>query len=116
MEEEKSSKSSSFEDLSNLKDEDLKPSAEESEDDGVIDVVGNKQLLKKTLVKGTDDTRPERTSVCKVSIVGHLDGSDKIVEEHKNVTVQLGDYEVVQGIFLKTIKFIGKYLFDFRTP
>lgn len=90
--EEKSSKSSSFEDLSK---EDFKDSA--GQPDEVMDVVGNQQLLKKILLQGQDDTRPQRTSVCKVSFEGRLGG--ELIEKHTNFTIQLGDYEVVQGQF-----------------
>lgn len=111
--EEKSSKSSSFEDLSNLKDEDLRPSPEGEEEDDVIDVVGNKQLLKKTLIKGTDDSRPERTFVCKVTIQGCLQDGGKVIEDLKNVTIQLGDYEVVQGKSYCYLMFMN-FFFHFR--
>lgn len=89
--EEKSS-SSSFEDLSNLKEEDLK-----EREDEVVDILGNGQLTKKVLHKGEEDSRPARTDICKINLEGRLQDSGDLVEKLENVSVQLGDYELVQG-------------------
>jgi len=91
------SSSSSFEDLSNLKEEDLNPPPEKSEDDGVIDIFNNGQLVKKILEPGQDDTRPERNSLCRVTIEGRLE-SGFVVEKLDNIWIQLGDYDVIQGL------------------
>lgn len=90
------SSSSSFEDLSNLNEEDLKATTEPSgtEDKDTIDILGNKQLIKRVIVKGiSPDGRPERSDICKINLEGRLE-SGELVEKLENFTVQLGDYEV----------------------
>lgn len=98
MEDSKGEKSSnsSFEDLSNLKEEDLKPAATQEESD-TTDVLGNGQLIKRVLVKGQRDTRPERTDICKINLEGRIQDTGAVVEKVDGETIQLGDYEVVQG-------------------
>lgn len=104
----KSGSSSSFEDLSNIKPEDVK----ENDDDN--DILGNGELLKKILKKGNinswykvsinlflfkgqPDTRPVRNDLCKINLEGRLEDGF-VVEYYQNMTVQVGDYEVVQGV------------------
>ncbi|KAI4503313.1 hypothetical protein M0802_001535 [Mischocyttarus mexicanus] len=64
-----------------------------------IDILGNGQLRKIVLVEGQNGTRPQNTDNCTLKIVGRLE-SGEIVEEHNNITIQLGDVEVVQGLDL----------------
>ena len=64
-----------------------------------IDILGNGQLRKKVIKKGKNGTRPNRADICTLKIVGKLkDGT--IAEEHEDLTVQLGDVEVIQGLDL----------------
>ncbi|XP_076241970.1 peptidyl-prolyl cis-trans isomerase FKBP8 [Calliopsis andreniformis] len=64
-----------------------------------MDILGNGQLRKKVIRKGKNGTRPNRSDMCTLKIVGKLkDGT--IVEEHENLKIQLGDVEVIQGLDL----------------
>lgn len=107
MDTEKSS-NSSFEDLSNLneaemkqmKDEVAKESKVQNEiDNRIVDVLGNGQLIKKTLKKSDDPRSPMRGELITVSYTGKLDNGT-IVEKEENISLHLGDYEVVQGLDL----------------
>lgn len=67
-----------------------------------MDILGNGQLRKKTIVKGEKGTRPNRADLCTVNIIGKLENG-KEVEAFDSVTIQMGDVEVVQvclGIFI----------------
>lgn len=66
-------------------------------DDEEIDILGSGALMKKTLKKGIPGTRPERNFVCQINLEGRLENGT-IVEKHDNLLIQLGDFEVVQGI------------------
>jgi len=99
--EEKSS-SSSFEDLSNLNEQEIKETTikeetvqKESKD--FVDILGNGQLTKKILVNGQSDIRPERDDICKINLEGRLDDGT-LVEKLDNESIQIGNYEVVQGL------------------
>lgn len=107
--EEKSS-SSSFEDLTNFNEQEIKEATEaaaakEAEEAGAVvtetpdflDILGNGQLTKKILVKGTAGSRPEREDICTINLCGRLENGT-VVEELENETVQVGNYEVVQGL------------------
>lgn len=101
--EEKSS-SSSFEDLTNLNEQEIKEASEavrKSEEDSqtkdFLDILGNGQLTKKILKKGTSGSRPEREDICKINVVGKLDDGT-VVELLENESVQVGNYEIVQGL------------------
>lgn len=72
-------------------------SGESSEQRNVIDVIGNGQLVKKTIKAGDDGIQPQRGNICKINLVGKLEDGT-IVEEHKEYAVQVGDVEVVQGV------------------
>uniref|UniRef100_U5EVG1 peptidylprolyl isomerase n=1 Tax=Corethrella appendiculata TaxID=1370023 RepID=U5EVG1_9DIPT len=110
MDTEKSS-NSSFEDLSNLNENDkneltkIKNDTEEEQhqeqvekqDTGIMDILGNGQLVKKIIQKGTTDERPERNDIVKINYTGRLEDGT-IVEEEKDFIVQVGDVEVVQGL------------------
>lgn len=49
------------------------------------------------MIAGNPDTRPVRNDVCKINIEGRLENG-VVVESFQNLTVQVGDYEVVQGV------------------
>ncbi|KAJ6637366.1 Peptidyl-prolyl cis-trans isomerase FKBP8 [Pseudolycoriella hygida] len=100
------SNSSSFEDLSMSND--LKESSEnvpaestdrtqEKSPDDVIDIIGTGQLTKKVLVEGDSDIKPQRGDICKINVVGKLENGT-VVENLQNLTIHVGDNEVVQGI------------------
>lgn len=73
-----------------------------------VDILGNGQLKKKIVTKSHNGIRPNRGNICTVKIVGKLsDGT--VVEEHEDLTIQLGDVEVVQGLDLAiTLMEIGE--------
>ncbi|XP_063992650.1 peptidyl-prolyl cis-trans isomerase FKBP8-like [Diachasmimorpha longicaudata] len=68
-------------------------------EDEWVDILGNGQLRKKTLIKGQKNTRPQRNDICIVDIVGKLD-SGKEVERFIDFSIQLGDVELIQGLDL----------------
>ncbi|CAO1313544.1 unnamed protein product [Diamesa tonsa] len=89
------STSSSFEDLgkeSEVKERDMNPD--------FVDILGNGQLTKKVLVKGKDDTRPERLNICTIKLVGSLDDGTIVEDYLDNFTIQIGDVEIIQGLDL----------------
>ncbi|OAD61952.1 Peptidyl-prolyl cis-trans isomerase FKBP8 [Eufriesea mexicana] len=64
-----------------------------------IDILGNGQLKMKVIKSGKDGTRPNRSDICILKIIGKLkDGT--IVEEYEDLKIQLGDVEVIQGLDL----------------
>lgn len=116
MDPEKSS-NSSFEDLSNLNEnENLKDvemsdktnlnansggepneNVDEKQEDETLDVIGNGQLTKKTVKKADTDIQPQRGDLVTINYSGKLaDGT--IVEQEENFKVHVGDFEVVQGL------------------
>ncbi|CAO1374474.1 unnamed protein product [Diamesa serratosioi] len=89
------STSSSFEDLgkeSEVKERDMNPE--------FVDILGNGQLTKKVLVKGKDDTRPERLNICTIKLVGSLEDGTIVEDYLDNFTIQIGDVEIIQGLDL----------------
>ncbi|XP_055387039.1 peptidyl-prolyl cis-trans isomerase FKBP8 [Condylostylus longicornis] len=105
MDTEKSS-NSSFEDLTNLNENDIKDLKENAQEDKVsnseieddiLDILGNGQLTKKTLVKSSSDVKAQRGHIIKMNYVGKLEDGT-IVEEQQNYEVQVGDFDVVQGL------------------
>lgn len=64
-----------------------------------IDILGNGQLKKKVIKPGKNGTRPNRSDVCTLNIVGKLEDGTT-VEEHADLKIQLGDVEVIQGLDL----------------
>ncbi|XP_026666563.1 peptidyl-prolyl cis-trans isomerase FKBP8 isoform X2 [Ceratina calcarata] len=64
-----------------------------------IDILGNGQLKKKVIKQGKNGTRPNRSDICILDIIGKLQDGTK-VEEYKNLKIQLGDVEVIQGLDL----------------
>ncbi|EDX07709.1 peptidyl-prolyl cis-trans isomerase FKBP8 [Drosophila simulans] len=122
MDTEKSS-SSSFEDLTNAEDtKDIRKVAaeeaasgdgappasasgdgqkaeEEDAEEEECDVLGNKQLIKRTIKKAPQDSfrRPVRGELVTVNFTGKLDNGT-VVENELNFQCHVGDYEVVQGL------------------
>uniref|UniRef100_A0A1B6CIU3 peptidylprolyl isomerase n=1 Tax=Clastoptera arizonana TaxID=38151 RepID=A0A1B6CIU3_9HEMI len=88
----------SAQDSSNLITEpELKHEDSDLEDDGWLDILGSGQLKKKVIVKGKDDSRPQRLDVCYISYEGKLE-DETVVEKEDNKIVNLGDAEVIQGL------------------
>ncbi|XP_044736568.1 peptidyl-prolyl cis-trans isomerase FKBP8 [Chrysoperla carnea] len=98
------SDSSSFEDLTaqelttslneNVSDD------KKTHEDEWFDVLGSGCLKKKIIKEGLgSETRPQRTDVCTIRLIGKLENGT-IVEEFDKLKVQVGDLEVVQGIDL----------------
>lgn len=104
MDPEKSS-NSSFEDLSNLNENETQggesttaePTKAATAGDEILDIIGNGQLTKKVLTKGQADVRPNRSDLVVLNLTGRLEDGT-IIEQEKNFTVQVGDVEVVQGL------------------
>ncbi|XP_055837702.1 peptidyl-prolyl cis-trans isomerase FKBP8 [Episyrphus balteatus] len=103
MDTEKSS-NSSFEDLSNLNEAEMKQMKEEVAADEpkidpyrIVDLLGNGQLIKKTLKTSDNPISPQRGELIKVSFTGKLDDGT-IVENVENAFYHVGDFEVCQGL------------------
>lgn len=120
MDAEKSS-NSSFEDLSNLNEADMKAASEAlidkekqaagqvemkeggddkednntgtGEEEDICDVLGNGQLIKKVLKKSKTDKRPQRGDRVTLTFSGKLDDGT-LVEHEENFQVHVGDFEV----------------------
>ncbi|XP_058833029.1 peptidyl-prolyl cis-trans isomerase FKBP8 [Topomyia yanbarensis] len=102
MDAEKSS-SSSFEDLSNLNEQEraemnssAEPEQSSEKKDDCMDILGNGTLLKKVLKEGQGE-RPESRDIAIINYTGRLEDGT-LVEEEKNCVVQIDDVEVVQGL------------------
>lgn len=61
------------------------------------DVLGSGALLKKILIEGMENRRPQRLDICTLNYTCSLENGD-VVESGTNFTIQMGDLEVVQGI------------------
>ncbi|KAH8277976.1 hypothetical protein KR018_011951 [Drosophila ironensis] len=121
MDTEKSS-SSSFEDLTNAEDtKDIRKVAAEAasgdgtaadnaatqtekldteleESDAECDILGNKQLIKRTIKRAPKEAKtPERGDLVTINFTGKLD-SGKVVEHEEGFQCHVGDYEIVQGL------------------
>lgn len=72
-----------------------KAALSDSVENEVMNILGNDELMKKTLIKGKSNTRPGRLDLCTVDIIGKLEDG-KEVENFTDFTIQLGDVEVVQ--------------------
>lgn len=120
MDAEKSS-SSSFEDLSNLNEADMKAASEamldkerlataknanenidsDSDsgapasvgDDEPCDVLGNGQLIKRVIKKSKVNKKPQRGDLVTITFTGKLEDGT-VVEKQENFQVHVGDYEV----------------------
>lgn len=102
MDAEKSS-SSSFEDLSNINEQEraeMNSSTEQQETsekkEDYMDILGNGTLLKKVIKEGQDE-RPEGRDIAVINYTGRLEDGT-IVEEERDFVVQIDDVEVVQGL------------------
>lgn len=103
MDAEKSS-SSSFEDLSNINEQEraeMNSSTEQQETveqktEEYMDILGNGTLLKKVLKEGRDE-RPEGRDIAVINYTGRLEDGT-VVEEERDFVVQIDDVEVVQGL------------------
>lgn len=111
MDAEKSS-SSSFEDLSNINEQERaemnsqqqqqqqpEPTPSTSKEDPkeeYMDILGNGTLLKKVLREGSEE-RPEGRDIAHINFTGRLEDGT-IVEEERDYVVQIDDVEVVQGL------------------
>lgn len=72
-----------------------KAALNDNETEEWIDILGNGQLKKKVIKKGKSGSRPNRSDMCTLKIIGKLcDGT--IIEEHESLKIQLGDVEVIQ--------------------
>lgn len=83
----------------NSKDSPTKVSSNESKKDESeedwLDILGNGQLKKRVIKKGKQDYQPRRGDMCVLNVVGKLDDGTT-VEEYRNMSIQLGDLEIVQ--------------------
>lgn len=76
-----------------------KASLEDHPENEWIDILGNGELKKKVLKAGGKNSRPNRGDICKAKITAKLEDGT-IVEDHEEITFQLGDVEVIQGLDL----------------
>lgn len=53
--------------------------------------------MKKVLIEGDSDIKPQRGDICKINVIGKLENGT-VVENQQEVIVHVGDNEVVQGI------------------
>jgi FK506-binding protein 8 len=60
-----------------------------------MDIVGNGQLKKKVLRPGKPNSRPNRSNLCLVKLIGKLEDGT-IIENEEEIMIQLGDMEVIQ--------------------
>lgn len=104
MDAEKSS-SSSFEDLSNINEQERaemnsstgqQETTSKDKNEEYLDILGNGTLLKKVLKEGQGE-RPESKDIAVINYTGRLDDGT-IVEEERDCVVQIDDVEVVQGL------------------
>uniref|UniRef100_A0A0K8TJ23 peptidylprolyl isomerase n=1 Tax=Lygus hesperus TaxID=30085 RepID=A0A0K8TJ23_LYGHE len=70
---------------------------EEAEVDEWMDILGSGHL-KKRVLKGEKDWRPQKSDVLKVKYVGRLEETGKIVDEVEEAEINLGDNEVIHGL------------------
>ncbi|XP_039309893.1 peptidyl-prolyl cis-trans isomerase FKBP8 isoform X2 [Solenopsis invicta] len=75
---------------------------EHNDDDGWLDILGNGQLKKKVIQKGKENVKPHKGDICTIKMSGVLD-DNTVVEDYDNLTIQIGDLEVVQGLDLTII-------------
>ncbi|KAG5333617.1 FKBP8 isomerase, partial [Acromyrmex heyeri] len=67
-----------------------------------LDIIGNGQLMKKLIKKGTKDVKPIQKDICTLKFTGVLDDGT-VVEDQDNISIQLGDFEIVQGLDLTIV-------------
>ena len=63
------------------------------------DILGSGSLMKKVIVEGKPDSRPQRLENCIINYECTLEDG-KLIEKKEKFKVQLGDYEVIQGLDL----------------
>ncbi|RWS17560.1 FK506-binding-like protein 1 [Dinothrombium tinctorium] len=76
---------------------------EKLDEDGFLDILDNKQLLKKVLREGDKNSaRPERGCRVTINLKTRLKGSDKLIDSHTGDKLQIfvGDYDTIHGIDL----------------
>ncbi|KAK9883977.1 hypothetical protein WA026_004912 [Henosepilachna vigintioctopunctata] len=88
------------ENLSNAKtNSETTESNDDKPTDEWIDLLGSGSINKKILKEGTPESRPERQQVCVINYELFLNEND-IIEKKENYEIDLGDYDVVQGLDL----------------
>ncbi|KAF5307152.1 hypothetical protein FQR65_LT00668 [Abscondita terminalis] len=84
----------------NVKSSDIKKSDDQSpESSKWEDILGSGSLLKQIVVEGKPDSRPQRLQNCVINYECTLENG-KVVEKKEKFKVQVGEYEVVQGLDL----------------
>ncbi|KAF5293880.1 hypothetical protein FQA39_LY13585 [Lamprigera yunnana] len=63
------------------------------------DILGSGSLMKQILINGTPDSRPQRLQNCIINYESTLEDGT-VIEKKEKFKVQLGDYEIVQGLDL----------------
>uniref|UniRef100_A0A6B2EAK5 peptidylprolyl isomerase n=1 Tax=Phlebotomus kandelakii TaxID=1109342 RepID=A0A6B2EAK5_9DIPT len=100
MDQDKSSSNSSFEDLTSTAAELEKmpdKSEEKSQEEDVMDILGNGQLTKRMLVRGKDDQKPLTGDVCRITFEGRLEDGT-LVEKEEDFLINVSEHEVCQGL------------------
>lgn len=62
-----------------------------------MDILGSGHLMKKVIIAGIPNTRPNKADICLISYTGHLEDGT-VVDKAENVKIHLNDNEVIQGI------------------
>ncbi|XP_055688172.1 peptidyl-prolyl cis-trans isomerase FKBP8 [Lutzomyia longipalpis] len=102
MDQDKSSSNSSFEDLTNTAAE-LEKMPEKTEEEkksqqeDIMDILGNGQLTKKILVKGREEPKPLTGDICRITFEGKLEDGT-VVEKEEGFLLNVGEHEVCQGL------------------
>ncbi|XP_028048980.1 peptidyl-prolyl cis-trans isomerase FKBP8-like isoform X2 [Monomorium pharaonis] len=91
----------------NSKDSAINPQQSSEKDlqcdsDDWLDILGNGQLKKKVIQKGEENVKPHNGDMCTIKMIGKLDDGT-VVEDYNNLTIQIGDMEVIQGLDLTII-------------
>lgn len=88
-------KNSNENNVSNAEESSSKVSNEP--EDEWMDILGSGHLMKKVLTPGIQDTRPQKSDICVLKIVGCLEDGT-VVEQHENLEINHSDNEVIQGL------------------
>lgn len=95
------SSNSSFEDLTNLNEnentDNITSDEIKKDEDEILDVIGNGQLTKKIIKIGNSEIQPQRGDLVRINVNGKLEDGT-LVENYQNLEIHVGDFEVVQGI------------------
>ncbi|CAH1389110.1 unnamed protein product [Nezara viridula] len=62
-----------------------------------MDILGSGHLMKKVLTPGLPNSRPQKSDICVLNIVGCLEDGT-VVERHENLEINHSDNEVIQGL------------------